>query len=84
METISVKIGTYQKWQRLLLYMQNKPHEAFIIKFDDVKDARAAMLRLRRAIDYNPSWYNLDMFQRGCNVYVIKPDKAQKVVIQDG
>ena len=84
METIAVKIGKHQKWQKLLLYMQNKPHEAFIIKFDDAKEARIALLRLKRSIDYNPSWYNLDMFQRGCNVYVIKPDIAQKVVITDG
>jgi hypothetical protein len=84
METITVKNGRYQKWQKILLFMQNKPHEAFIIKFTDVKDARIAMMRLKRSMDYNPSWYNLDMFQRGCNIYVIKPDKAQKVVIQDG
>lgn len=84
METITVKIGKHQKWQKILLYMQNKPHEAFIIKFTDVKEARIALLRLKRSVAYNPSWYNLDMFQRGCNIYVIKPDNAQKVVIQYG
>ena len=83
-ETITVKIGNHQKWQRLLLMIQNSPHASFRIAFKDNEEARTVLQKLYRAIWDRPSWFNLVLCQRGCDIYIIKPDKAQKVVILDG
>jgi hypothetical protein len=83
---IKVKLGASksQKWQRLLLYIQNTPGVVFTMEFDDYEEARCVMMRLYRSIAYNPTWYNLTIIQRKGTLYIIKPDMAQKVVIVDG
>lgn len=85
-EAIKIKLGgsKQQKWQRLLLYMQNKQDAVFTMDFDDYEEARLVMHRLHRSMQYNPTWYNLTIIQRKGTLYIIKPDKAQKVVIVDG
>ena len=84
MGEITVKIGQHQRWQKLLLYMQNSPNVSFRIKLDDHDQANYAYQRLYKSMLNRPTWYNLVLCLRGCDIYVIKPDKAQKVVIQDG
>ena len=83
---IRIKLGEgkHQKWLRLLLYMQNSPNASFTMKFDDYDQARVTYQRLYRAMWDKPSWFNLQLFMRGNDVYVIKPDKVPKVVIVDG
>lgn len=83
---IKVKLGASksQKWQKLLLYMQNRPDAVFTMEFDDYEEARCVMMRLYRSIQYNPTWYNLTIIQRKGTLYIIKPDKAKKVVVADG
>lgn len=83
---IKVKLGTSksQKWQRLLLYIQNTHGAVFTMEFDDYEEARCVMTRLYRSILYNPTWYNLTIIQRKGTLWIIKPDMAQKVVIVDG
>ena len=82
---IKVNIGKSQRWMKLALYMQNSPHESFRIKCDDQEKARATYNRLRVMISYErPTWFNLVVCLRGSDIYVIKQDRAQKVVIQDG
>ena len=85
-EAIKIKLGEkkHQKWQRLLLYMQNSPSATFVIEYDDYEQAKVAMHRMYRAILHNPTWYDLTIIQRKCTLYIIKPGKAQKVVILDG
>ena len=84
MEEVTVKIGHHQKWQMLLLYMQNSPNASFRMKFDNHDQARDTYQRLHKTMLNRPTWYNLIICIRDCDVYVIKPDKAQKVVIQYG
>lgn len=84
MGEVTIKIGCNQRWQRLLLYMQNSPHTSFRMRFEDHDKARDTLQRLHKTMMNRPSWYDLVLCQRGCDIYVIKPDKAQKVVIQDG
>lgn len=83
---IKVKLGASKskKWQRLLLYIQNTPGAVFIMEFDDYEEARCVMMRLYKSIAYHPTWYNLTIIQRKGNLYIIKPNMAQKVVITDG
>ena len=85
-EEIIVKLGIekHQKWQRLLLYMQNSPNTLFRMKFNSHEKARDTYQRLHKAMLSRPTWYNLILCIRDCDVYVIKPDKAQKVVIHNG
>ena len=85
-EEIKIKLGDqkYQKWQRLLLYMQNSTNSSFRMKFNSHEEAKDAYQRMHKAMSSRPTWYNLILCIRDCDVYVIKPDKAQKVVIQDG
>ena len=84
MGEITVKLGQHQKWMKLLLYMQNSPQPVFIMNFDDHDKARVMMLRLKRSIMYQPTWFTLTIIQRGCDLFIIKPDKVKKVVVVDG
>lgn len=84
MGEVTIKIGCNQKWQKLLLYMQNSPNTLFRIKFDNHDQASDTYNRLHKAMLSRPSWYNLILCERGCDIYVIKPDKARKVVITYG
>lgn len=85
-EEITIKMGDkkHQKWQRLLLYMQNSPNAVFVIEYDDYEQSTAAMHRLNGAILKRPTWFNLTIIQRKGKLYIIKPDKVKKVVITDG
>lgn len=86
MEEIRIKVDTAKrnKWMKLLLYMQNSPVAVFTMKFDDHDKARVMMLRLKRSIINQPTWFTLTIIQRGCDLYIIKPDKVKKVVVVDG
>jgi hypothetical protein len=85
-EAITVKVGEmkHQKWQRLLLYMQNSPQVSFKMQFDNREEARATYQRLRKSILAKPTWFSLLLFLRDTEIYIVKPDKARKVVVVDG
>ena len=85
-EEIKIKLGDkkHYKWQRLLLYMQNSTKSSFSMKFNSHEEAKDAHQRLYKAMSSRPTWYNLTICIRDCEIYIINPDKAQKVVIEDG
>lgn len=70
------------KWQRLLLHLQNAPEGAFRIVFDNPNKAGYARDRLRRSMELK-EWYSLLITTQGCNVYVINTKLVQKVRLEN-
>ena len=71
------------KWQRLLLHLQNAPETAVRIVFPTSRKAAYARDSMRKSM-YNQEWYSLLVTVRGCDVYVINIDRVQKVRLIDG
>jgi hypothetical protein len=71
------------KWLKLMLHIQNSVPNVFQLTFPDDKTARTAGNRMNMVMSRHPSWFNLMVCQRGCEVYVAKINNVQKVVIKD-
>ena len=71
------------KWLKLMLHLQNSAQGVFRLVFPDVKAAKDAQHRMHNMMDAHPGWFQMLITQRGCDVYVIKNQCVQKVVIRD-
>jgi hypothetical protein len=74
---------TTDKWYRLMLYFQNALPTAFRICLPDADEAKIVRMRLNSVLHRNPTLFNVVITQRECDVYVVKTDAVQKVVIRD-
>lgn len=74
--------GTYQKWDKLLHYLQNNVCDIFQLVFDDKETALESYRKMHKNIK-GATWFTLALFCRGNCVYAVKTDRAQKVVIRD-
>lgn len=80
-----IKLGrTPGKYLRLMHHFQNGLPGAYHVMFSNAESARKASARMKNTMDRNPGWFSLVIIQRGCDVYVIKTQHVQKVVIDDG
>ena len=73
-----------KKWYKFALYIQNTVGSTFVIEFPNKEEAYHACKEINRNAAEKPTWINIVAFSKDGLVYVIKKDKAQKVVIQDG
>ena len=83
MDKIIILGNVPHKWQRLLLHLQNAVPDTFRCVFPDVETARDAGRKMLMVIRRRLTWFNMEICVRGCDVYVIKTDRVQKVVIRD-
>lgn len=74
---------TTDKWVKLMLHFQNSVHDVFRIKCTDGEAASGMRLRLGRVLYSHPTWFNMVLAQRQCDVYVVKINNTHDVVIQD-
>lgn len=72
-----------QRWQKLLLYLQNRIPDAFVLEFPDAVAAKRAASCISRVLSDGVPGCSMISTQRGCNVYVVKLQNAQKVVIHE-
>lgn len=72
-----------ERWLKLMLHLQNSLPGVFRCMFDDEQTARTAAHRMCANINRHPSWFNMVVCQRGCEVYVIKTQYVQKVMIRE-
>jgi hypothetical protein len=49
----------------------------------DADEAKIVRMRLNSVLHRNPTLFNVVITQRECDVYVVKTDAVQKVVIRD-
>jgi len=75
--------GTSEKWLKLMLHLQNSLVGTYQLTFRDVEAARNAAKSIKAVMDKDPTWFQLVSLQRGCNIYIIKTQFVQKVVICD-
>jgi hypothetical protein len=73
-----------KKWYKFALYLQNTVGSTFVIEFPNKEEAYHACKEINRNAAEKPTWFNMVAFSKDGFVYVIKKDKAQKVVIADG
>jgi hypothetical protein len=79
-----VNLGrTPEKWLKLMLHLQNSMPSTFRLVFPDEASASNAGSKLIRVIQRQPTWFDVVITRRGCDVYVIKTQDVQKVVIVD-
>jgi hypothetical protein len=79
-----IKIGrTARRWLKLMLHFQNAVPGAFHLPFPDRATAHKVAHRMTNAMEDRSEWFNMLVIQRENNVYVIKPQHMQKVVIRD-
>jgi hypothetical protein len=71
------------KWLKLMLHFQNTPGVLFRCVFPDRVVARDAAHCMSTIMAKHPNWFSMVMCQRGSDVYLFKPQHAQKVVIKD-
>lgn len=72
-----------EKWQKLMLWFQNTPGAVFRCTFPDRQTAKKHVHAMESVINRHPSWFTLLVSLRGNDIYVIRTEKAQKVVILD-
>ena len=83
-KTEVINLGrTPEKWLKLMLRLQNSLIGTYQLTFPDVETARNAAKNIKAVMDKDPTWFQLVSIQRGCNIYVIKTQHVQKVVIRD-
>lgn len=71
------------KWQKLLVYLQNRIPDVFILEFPDELAAKRAEKNISRALRDGVPGCTMMHVHRGCNVYIVKLQNAQKVVIHE-
>jgi hypothetical protein len=82
-KTEVVKLGrTPEKWLKLMLHLQNSIPSTFRLVFTDEASASDAGSKLNRVIQRQPTWFNTVITRRGCDIYIIKTQGVQKVVIE--
>ena len=74
---------TEDKWLKLMLHFNNSIPMVFRIKCTDPEAAGEVRKRLAHVMNRQPTWFNMVIAQRQCDVYVVKCDRAQDVVIKD-
>ncbi len=83
-ETKLINIGNKKgRWENLLLWMQNSATGSFHLVFKDVHAASVAAISMCQHLDKHYSWFSMVVVRRGCDIYVIKTQNTQKVVIRD-
>lgn len=75
--------GVVKPWFRLLTHLKNSIPHSFRLVFSDETSARKAAKGMGNSITDQPQFAGMVVCRRGCEVYVIKTDFAQKVVIRD-
>lgn len=74
---------TPDKWLRLMLHFQNSIPTIFRITMPDKESAKFVRARLDHVQVRQPTWFNMLVILRGCDVFVVKLDRVQEVVIKD-
>lgn len=74
--------NTPKKWMKLMLYFQNTPGMVFRCVCPDRETARKYVHCMESAVRCQPGWFTLLVCHRGNDIWVIRSDKAEKVVIQ--
>lgn len=71
------------RYLRLMHHLQNGLPGVYRVMFSDVETARNASKQIKAILDRHPTWFDLVVMQRGCDIYVIKNHVVKKVVIGD-
>lgn len=74
---------TPDKWLKLMLHMRNAPPAIHHCIFPNADASQGAANRMRNVARNHPTWCPMTIIQRGCDVWVIKEEFVQKVVIND-
>jgi hypothetical protein len=83
-KTKIIKVGTAtHRWLKLMLHLYNAPAAVHHCVFSEADAACDAANRMRHVVTEHPTWCPMTIMQRGCNVWIIKNDHIQKVVITD-
>ena len=72
-----------EKWQKLLIYLQNRVPDTFVLEFPDAGAAKKASACIYRVLSAGIPGCAMITAQRGCKVYVVKLHNAQTVIIRE-
>lgn len=83
-ETTVINMGKVPgKWLKLMLHFQNTTTGVFRCVFPDNQTAKKSAHCMTSTMEKHPNWFTMVVCQRGCDVYLIRKEHAQKVVIKD-
>lgn len=74
--------GVYQKWVRLLTHIQNGTSPICRCTFEDEAGAKHAYYKLHNAC-VRDSWFRLVIFRRQNEVYIVKSDAIQDLIVEE-
>ena len=72
-----------ERWVKLLLYLQNREPDAFMLEFPDERTARKAGIQIANALRRGVPGCSMVSAQRGRRVFVVKLHNAQTVIIKE-
>ena len=77
-DMVDVKDG----WLKLMLRFANSTDTVFRCECRNKEEALIARNNLNNTIRNRDTWFNMIVVQRGTDVYVVKVDRAKRVVIR--
>ena len=69
-------------WERMMLHLSHMTDTVIRCRFSNEKEARVALHRMREAIKRRPYGFDIVVAARGADVFVVKVNKARKVVVR--
>ena len=76
-------VDVNEGWLKLMLHFQNSAHyQVFKIISPNKEEAIKCRRRMEETIRRNPSWFNMIVAARGCDVYAVKLNRARTVEVR--
>lgn len=69
-------------WERMMLHLSHMTDTVIRCRFANDQEARKALHRMREAIKRRPYGFEIVVACSGADVYVVKVNKARKVVVR--
>ena len=75
--------GVHNKWLALLNHIRHSAPAVYQITFSTSRQAGDSAKYMTATMERNPTWFEMAIVHKGCNVWVIKSEHIQKAVIVD-
>ena len=76
-------VGVSEGWMKLMQHFQNHPHyQVFKVITPNKEEAIKVRHMLSEVIRRRPSWFDMIITSRGCDVYVVKLNRVRTVEVR--
>lgn len=75
-------LGVPDKWLALMNHIRHSAPAVYQLTFADRDTAEKSARKIYTTMVRNPTWFEVEIIRKGCDVYIIKKDCIQKAVVK--